>query len=111
MTIDGAIYVISEDGNIQKVFRGVVADYDFRDLPSTEFMGKNLKIYTGIDLDFLYVLDPDNARVLVFKKGDRFATYTKQLIYDVPGAKDFVIDDSEQKVNIITQDKIYEFGL
>ena len=111
MTIDGGIYILSDDGTLQKIFRGTKADYTFRDLPSIPFSGQNLKLFTTPNLDFLYVLDPDNARILVFVKGERFATYKKQVLFDLPDARDFVIDDSGQKVNVLTTDKIYEFSL
>ncbi|MCF7906051.1 protein phosphatase 2C family protein [Candidatus Gracilibacteria bacterium] len=111
LTIDGSIYVLSDDGTLQKIFRGVKADYGFRDLPSIPFSGKNIKVYTSPNLDFLYVLDPDNSRILVFVKGERFATYKKQVLFDTPGARDFIVDESGQKVNILTKDKIYEFSL
>jgi len=111
IAIDGNIYVLSDDGSIQKIFRGTKVDYDFRELPSTPFTGQNLKIKTSPELDFLYILDPDNQRILVFTKGDRFATYKKQVLFEVTDARDFVIDDSGQKVNVLTKDKIYEFSL
>ncbi|MCK5461189.1 hypothetical protein KAI58_04355 [Candidatus Gracilibacteria bacterium] len=110
-TIDGSIYIISDEGILQKIFRGQKQDYEFRDLPSIPFRGKNLKVYTTQELDFLYVLDPDNERVLIFVKGDLFATYKKQILFGLPDARDFTIDNSGQKVNIVTKDKIYEFSL
>ncbi len=111
MTIDGFIYVLSDDGTLQKLLRGQNEQYAFRDLPSVPFEGKNLKILTWKGHDFLYLLDPDNSRVLVFTKGERFATYKKQVIYDIPGVVDFYVNDSGQKVNVLTKDKIYEFSL
>ncbi len=109
--IDGAVYILSDDGTIQKLFRGEKQDFAFRDLPSIPFSGKNLRIYTSADLDYLYILDPENERVLIFTKGEKFATYKKQVLYGVPDARDFVVDDSGQRVNIVTKDKIYEFSL
>ncbi len=109
--IDGAIYLLNDDGTIQKLFRGEKVKYNFRDLPSVGFEGKNLKIFTRTDLDFLYVLDPDNARVLVFVKGDRFATYKKQVLFDIPNARDFSVDELGQRINLLIDDKIYEFSL
>lgn len=111
MAIDGSIYILSDDGTLQKLFRGAKVDYEFRELPSVPFGGKNLKIYTTPELDFLYVLDPENARILVFVKGERFATYKKQVLFNLPDARDFVIDESGQKANVLTKDKIYEFSL
>jgi len=109
--IDGAIYILSDDGTLQKIFRGEKQDFSFRNIPSVPFSGKSLKIFTTDEHDYIYVLDPDNARVLVFTKGDRFATYKKQVLFGLPGARDFSIDPSGQKINIVTEDKIYEFSL
>ncbi len=110
-SIDGSIFIVSDDGTIQRLFRGEKVKYGFRDLPSVPFSGKNIKVFTRPDLDFLYVLDPENTRVLVFVKGDRFATYKKQVIYDIPNARDFSVDELGQKVNLLTNNKIYEFSL
>lgn len=109
--IDGAIYVLSDDGTIQKLFRGEKQDYSFREIPSTPFSGQNIKIFTTDEHDYIYVLDPDNARVLVFTKGERFATYKKQVLFSLPDARDFSVDSAGQKINIVTADKIYEFSL
>ena len=110
-SIDGSVFILSDDGTIQKLFRGEKQDYAFRDMPTTGIKGQNLRIYTNKDLDFLYILDPDNARILVFVKGEKLATYKKQVIYDIPDARDFVVDDLGQKINLLTKDKIYEFSL
>lgn len=110
-TIDGAVYIINDDGTIQKLFRGELQNYEFRDMPAVSFQGQNLKILTRTDLDFLYILDPDNERLLIFVKGDRFATYKKQVLFGVSGAQDFTIDELGQRVNILIEDKIYEFSL
>ena len=110
-TIDGAVYIMNDDGSIQKLFRGELQNYEFRDLPSVPFQGQNLKILTRTDLDFLYLLDPDNERLLIFVKGDRFATYKKQVLFGISGAQDFTIDELGQRVNILVDDKVYEFSL
>ncbi len=109
--IDGSIYILSDDGTIQKLFRGEKQDYSFRDIPSTPFTGQNIKIFTTDEHDYIYILDPNNARVLVFTKGERFATYKKQVLFSLPDARDFSVDAAGQKINIVTADKIYEFSL
>ena len=111
IAIDGSIFIISSDGSIQKIHGGKKVQFAFRELPSVSFAGENLKLYTTRALDFLYLLDPDNSRVLVFSKGDQFATYKKQVIYDLPGIRDFTVDDSGQRINLISDTKIYEFNL
>lgn len=115
-TIDGSIYMLSASGEITKLFRGQSQDYDFREMPSIPFSGPSLKIYTSAELDYLYILDPDNKRLLVFTKGDRFATYRRQVLFNnedgaLENVRDFYIDDSGQKVSLLTEDKIFEFNL
>ncbi len=110
-TIDGSIYTLGADGGIQKIFRGVSQEYDFRDLPSIPFSGPNLKVFTTAELDYIYILDPDNQRVLIFVKGDRFATYKRQILYGIDDVRDFNVDENGQKVSILAKDKIYEFSL
>lgn len=110
-TIDGAVYIVNDDGTIQKLFRGESQKYEFRDMPSVPLQGKNLKILTRTDLDFLYILDPNNERLLIFVKGDRFATYKKQILFGISGAQDFTIDELGQRINVLVGAKIYEFSL
>ena len=109
--IDGNIYVLGAGGTIQKIFRGNKEEYDFRDLPSIAFTGPNLKIFTSAELDYLYVLDPDNQRLLMFTKGDRFATYKRQILYGLDDVRDFVVDENGQRVSLVTGEKVYEFSL
>jgi len=115
-TIDGSIFLMKASGEIMKLFRGQVTDYDFRELPSIPFSGPNLKIHTSAELDYIYILDPDNKRVLVFTKGERFATYRRQVMFsnetgDLEDVRDFYIDESGQKVTLVTDDKVFEFNL
>lgn len=112
LAIDGSVYVLGDDGVIQKLFRGAKTEYEFRDIPtSTPLQGKNLKLYTSVDLQYLYVLDPDNERILIFNKGERFATYTKQVLFNLEDARGFWVDDTGQKATILTKSEIYEVQL
>lgn len=115
-TIDGSIYMISATGEISKLFRGETQDYEFRELPSIPFSGPNLKIYTNAELEYIYLLDPDNQRLLVFTKGERFATYRRQVMFQnetaqLQNVRDFYIDASGQRVTILTENKILEFNM
>jgi hypothetical protein len=114
--IDGFIFVLQASGDIIKLNRGQEEDYDFRELPSIPFSGPNLRLYTSTELGYLYILDPDNKRLLVFTKGDRFADYRRQVMFqaengDLDNVRDFIVDESGQKVTLVTDDKIYEFNL
>lgn len=111
-SINGAIHVLNSDGSIIRFFRGnAINGYKFVDLPSLPFSGQNLKIFTSENLDFIYVLDPDNERILIFEEEETQARYKKQILYQVPSVTDFIIDDSGQKASIISGDVIYEVSL
>ncbi len=111
LAIDGSIYVLSDDGSITKLYQGNEVPFEFKDLPSTPMEGRNLQMYTDYNVNFIYVLDPDNSRLLVFTKGEKFATYKKQIFYNLDDVRDFVIDTDAQKAFVTTKDKIYEFPL
>ena len=114
LAIDGGIYVLSEDGSLAYLYGGERRDYDFSNLPTVPFAGRDLKVYTTAEHDYLYVLDPDQARILIFDKGTRYAVYRKQILYDdgtIERVRDFSVDAGGQRATLLTDDRIYELSL
>jgi len=109
--IDGAIYVLNDDGNILKFYQGILQNYELKDKPYAPFSGKNLRLYTTTDSGYLYILDPSNQRLMVFEKGASAATYKKQILYQLPKVVDFWVNDEGTRATLVTSDKIYEITL
>ena len=74
ITIDGNIWVLSQNGEIQRYFKGQYEEsIALQIFPVLE---NPTKIYTRAELPYLYILDAEHARVLVLSKfGDIIRQY------------------------------------
>lgn len=106
--IDGDIYVLMKDGTIKKFRKGEEQPYNLRTQPNVA-VANPTKIYTHAELVNLYVLDPDNKRVVVFGKDKNgVADYKRQFIFEgLEDMRDIYIDNLEQKIFVLTKNKIY----
>ena len=72
------------------------------------------KIFTDEKLDEVYVLDSQEARVLVFKKDSKTGNldYTTQYLFDNAGEiRDIYVNSDENKLYALSSSKIYEVEL
>ena len=106
--IDGDIYVLLKDGSIKKFRKGEEQTFNIRLQPNVAVENPT-KIYTHAELVNLYVLDPDNHRVVVYGKDKNgVADYKRQFLFDgLEDMRDIYVDNLEQKIFVLTKDKIY----
>ena len=74
LSIDGAVYVL-EDLSIQKFLKGAETEFNLEGLVTP--FGNKAKLYTSPELEELYVLDPENKRIVVLEKEGRYETQYK----------------------------------
>ncbi len=113
MAIDGNIYVLNSDGYITKVYSGNREDFPIKRQP-IQAMEAPTKIYTELDMNQIYILEPVNRRVLVYNKDDRTggATYANQVVFDdVQELRDLYVDKDTNKLYVLDQTKVYEVSL
>jgi serine/threonine protein phosphatase PrpC len=106
--IDGDIYVLFKDGSIKKFRKGEEQPYNVRTQP--DIIPTNpTKLYTHPELVNLYILDPENKRVVVYGKDKNgIADYKRQFLFEGLGdMRDIYVDNLEQKIFVLTKDKIY----
>lgn len=107
MAIDSAVWIIQSDGNIKKYLRGEEENFTIKNLDKP--LTNPTKIFTDPDTDNLYVLDNGNSRVVALGKDGTFQKqYTAGIIAN---AKDFEVLEKDKKVNILSNDKIYQLNL
>lgn len=107
MQIESSVYVLKPGGEILRFTKGA------GDFFSLGGLGQPLKeaktFFASSEVDNLYILDADNARLLVISKvglfqkeyrGDKFAT-----------ASDLVVDEKDKKVYLLEGNKIYTMEL
>ncbi len=92
--IDGFIWVLFNDGRILKFSKGVPERVVLKNIfPKLENIQS---IYSNEEANFLYVLDADLGRVVVF---DKLGNYIAQYFSDeIKGARDLVVSEKEKRM-------------
>ncbi len=106
MTIDGSIYILFEDGSIQKYTRGAKDSFTVTGLD--EKMSNPTRIVTSADLDNLYILDQANSRIVVIGKDGKFvAAYSADVLKN---AKDFEVSETDNTIFALSGGKVYQIS-
>jgi len=107
VAIDGAIWVLGNDGKIWKFIQGT--EENFRVTGLAKSLLNPSIIYTDSEQSSLYVLDKGNSRIVVLKKtGEYDSEYVWQGIKDAVG---LVVSEKEKKIFLLGGSKIYTLEL
>lgn len=115
LTIDGSIWFVDANGNVLKLYKGELQNIAVEDTPSVALNDPS-KIFTTAEMKNIYVLDQVNQRVVSYYKSisnPSVIEYVNQYSYadlnlDV---RDIYVNNSEQKMYLLTADKILEFNI
>ena len=106
--IDGSVWFLRTDGGIEKYTTGIKDAYYAKldlDIP----LSNPTAFFTSDKLDYLYILDPDNKRVVVLTKQ---AQYVSQYIWDqIDQSTQLAVSQSNNKLLLIKGDKIHAIDL
>lgn len=109
LTLDGSIYVLNQNGSIEKIFSGEKTDFSAQ-IPkpigqSEDFVINNASIWTSDSARFIYILDKTNSRIIVFdKNGKLVAQYISSIFNNI---KDFVVKEEEHKIYVLSDTQVY----
>ncbi|MEK7551337.1 MAG: hypothetical protein AAB532_01950 [Patescibacteria group bacterium] len=107
IAIDNNIYVLFNDGVVAKYFKGQAEDFTLKGLDKP--LSNPTRIYANPDFDNIYILDKGNSRIVVFDKTGSFkAEYLSGV---VKNAKDFEVLESDKKIYILNENKLYQIDL
>ncbi|EKD49173.1 MAG: hypothetical protein ACD_63C00242G0002 [uncultured bacterium] len=102
LTIDGSVYILKNDGSILKYLQGNKIGFEIRNL--TKKLKSPTHIYTSDNVKHIYVLDPENKRLVIFdKEGLMTDQYTSENFDDLRG---MAIVESERKAYLLNGSKI-----
>lgn len=105
MTIDGEIYVLEKNGEIKKFLRSNLQEFEL-DQPS-EPLQEPIKIFTSLDLAYIYILEPSQNRVLVYNKdGELRAQYVNEKFRT---AKDIWVNTNDKKIYLLANGEVLIF--
>jgi hypothetical protein len=107
MVIDGSIWLLSGSGQVFKYNSGIQRDFRITGLYPD--LANPAAIYTNEDLEYLYVLDNENSRVVVLDKNGEFKY--QYLAEEVGKAKGFAVSEKDKKVILLVGDKLLSIEL
>ena len=112
-SIDGYIWILNEDGSITQLLSGENVPYALRQAPLAAVDGAT-KLYTELDINQLYLLDPTQSRVLIYNKStsNEDLTYSSQYVLDgLKGTlQDLYFDKERDVIVMVTDFALYELG-
>lgn len=108
LTIDGNIYVLKDGGRIVKIFKSKQQPFQVEDLAVD--ISEATDIFTGQELDNLYILDPVNKRVVIIDK--QKARYFGQIIFeDLENINSIYVEENENKLYLLTDREVYQINI
>src|SRR3989344_504637 len=114
LAIDGDLYVLKENGVVQKLLRGEVQPFVIRHLPEGA-LETATKVYKAPE-GHLYFLDPENASIVVTTDGGSTgeAAYVRQFVLEdekIEELKDIWVDDAESNLYVLDKKRLYKIAL
>lgn len=111
--VDGNIWVLASNGDIEKYFAGESEPFFINEAPLKSTEGAT-KLFTELESNFLYLLDPADQRILVYVKSANTGdlTYETQYVFDsLKGTlQDFYLDKDRGVIILVTDQALYELS-
>ena len=106
-SIDGTIWVLTNQGKILRLAQGSPTNFIVTDLPGS--LSQAQAIYTDEDSRFLYVLDQKEGRVVLLDKNGKFSSeYVSETIKE---ASNLIVSESQKIMLLFAQEKLYSVPL
>jgi len=108
LAIDGNIYVLRAEGDIVKIFKGEQQSFEIEDMATD--ISQVTEIFTLPEHNNMYLLDPENRRVVILEKEvGPGARYFGQVYFEeLPDVQGFYVNKTEDKLYLLTKKAIYQ---
>lgn len=103
ITIDGSIYLIDNSGAIKNFLKGSPEPFDYH--TPRPIIGSGAIIKTFRDSNYLYIIDPDNYRVVILDKDGNIKDQYASQKFDA--LKDLTIDPDEKAIYLLNNQHLY----
>jgi len=104
--IDGNVFILFSNNEIYKYYKGIRKDWGYspESIPGDE---QYFKIETGEDYNNIYILSKHQVSIL--SKNGEFIAH--MLFPNLKEIKDFAIDEKNETIYLLSDDKIYAFSI
>ncbi|MDO8499747.1 MAG: hypothetical protein Q7S66_03750 [bacterium] len=107
LTVEGDVFVLADNGTIQKFTKGQTQTFALQDLNPALVNGG--KIWSYNDLQYLYILDPAGKRLIIVDKiGVLKAQVTSDKFVNPTG---MIVDEVNKSAYILDSNKLYQIPL
>lgn len=107
LAVDGSIYVLANDGSVQKFTQGRREQLVLS--PIDPALTSGAKIAGDVNLQHLYILDTTGKRITVYTKSGKFVN---QYVHDsLQNVSVFAVDERTQKMYLLIGNTIQTLGL
>jgi len=108
LTIDGTIFVLKQDGTIVRFGQGTQLPWTAG--PVDPVIQAATDIWTNGESDFIYVLEPAQKRLIVYKKENgEFVTQYRSEQFEM--LSDFIIDEAYKNIYLLNGTKIFKISI
>ena len=108
LTIDGSIYVLRSDSTIDKYRTGNKQKFSV-EIPSTPISDTST-IYTKPEMNYLYITDKQNKRIILFNKSD--GKLVRQFVSDkFSNLQNVIVDQKEETIYALSGNNIFEIEI
>lgn len=107
IAIDGNVYVLMSDGSIARFASGSEEGWDVGIVDPR--ITSATKLWTDLESDYLYVLEPSTERLIVFRK-DSGAFVVQYRSDAFTGLTDFVVDEAGYTIYLLAGSKLYSIA-
>lgn len=110
ITVDGAIYVLNNAGEVIKLQRGRLQSFSLKDIPAPHSkIEKPVKIYTDSDASSIYILDAAQKRIVEFSKNGEFLH--QYALPNISEPTDFSVNVKAKKMWVLAGKNLYEIAI
>lgn len=106
MAIDGNLYILTSDTKILHFYGGEEKKFEIQGVHPE--LQNPTKIWTYANSDYLYILEPENRRVVLLDKDGNFIEQFTSSEWKKPN--DMLIDEDNKVVYVLDDNKIYKFS-
>lgn len=107
LAIDTSAWVLMDDGTIKKFTRGNPDDFSLQGL--SQSFSHPTRILTNTDMANLYILDPQNSRIVVLRKTGSYETQYQTGI--LKNAIDLDVQEQDKKIFVLSNGKLYQITM
>lgn len=105
LAIDGNIYALTTDGQIIKMLKGKLQNFNLDAVdPAIE---QATKLFMDSDQKFIYVLEPSKQRIVVFNKEGKYQTQYQSDQWQ--NLKDLAVDEKNKTIYILNNASVLKF--